>query len=136
MSNRNSPAQKHLIHLICPALAAFPGTGAADTKAGGTAMKYRILKPGPHVFTFENVGAKAVTLSVETSPDDATYSVTTSALNNTAVTQEVIQPKVSRSYDVNLPSPEGYVRIRAIGGTDVEMTITPDNTLERMFPAL
>lgn len=149
MSSRNPIGAKHQINVACPALAAFPQLSDPDNSANGRVAHYTLSgHGGPRTISFENqintpgpgttvpAGrlSTPATVSVEQSADGTTYVATTSAINNTAVTQVVIQPSTRRAFDVLLRPDYPYIRITAIGGTQIEMTIDNASGLTKSGP--
>lgn len=100
---------------------AVPTAGAP----GDVVLKFSCRFGGKLDLRFENAdGEQDITVAAEVSPDNSSYSATTAAVNNAAVTAEVIKRKTSRAFEINMRAGvDKFLRIRASGSARGQLQI-------------
>ena len=95
-------------------------------------LRFEVFQGGKQELRFEGSDADVdLDVSVEVSDDGVTFVPTTVADNGEAVTNEIIKPRTSRNFSVNLRAgKDNFMRVRATGSDRGELQIRGPGELE------
>lgn len=94
-------------------------------------LRFKSAQGGKLHCTFANVGDTDLTVSVQVSADNASFSATTAANNTAAVTSLVIPPKQTRNVLLTLRHGlDDYVRVLGAGGVRGQLQLRDECRLD------